>query len=473
VAILGNGGLTTKGDSSIGLAAGRTFVTPATLASGSTLTELHGWFNGTGTNVRIVIYADTGSLPGALVAYTNPLALTGAGDVELSQTGMSVVLAAGTYWLGFVSEGAGTGSTNFFYNSTGGSYQGKASGHTFTPPNDPFGTPTNSDPNRRVSCWAIVGPPSTSRSAVVAATGTVTAVGARVRQAAVALTATGTVTVAGVVDTFVTATAAISATADIGVAGGVPGTSVPPVALWTFTLADISTGTELCELTGAVLSAKIAPRLNRPLTVTLELPADNPDIRATAADGDPNLTVGTRSIKAHRNGVLRANVIVWNLSYDGDANEAKVSVTGYDPLVQLRRRPARDATGDFSNPEFGDETPAGELVKYIVDTTITWEGELLIDTEEGTCDASTALGGNLGGWPIMIFDLFSIITDTGVVDVVLEPTEDIPDKLAVLNAVDTWGEDRTASVSFDYATGDHNVASARRVVDFDEICNKL
>ena len=46
---------------------------------------------------------------------------------------------------------------------------------------------------------------------------------------------------------------------------------------------------------------------------TLELPADNPDIRATAADGDPNLVVGTRSIKAYRNDTLRANVIVWNL----------------------------------------------------------------------------------------------------------------------------------------------------------------
>src|SRR5262245_8427914 len=109
----------------------------------------------------------------------------------------------------------------------------------------------------------------------------------------------------------------------------------PATALWTFVLTDIGTANELVDITSAALTAKIAPRLNRPLTLTLELPADNPDIRELAADGDPNLTVGTRSIKAYRNGTLRANVIVWNLSYDGDADTARVSVTGYDPLVQL------------------------------------------------------------------------------------------------------------------------------------------
>ena len=158
----------------------------------------------------------------------------------------------------------------------------------------------------------------------------------------------------------------------------------PGVAVWTFVLTDASSGDELCDLTGAVLSAKISPRLNRPLTVALELPADNADIRATAADGDPNLVVGTRSIKAYRNGTLRANVLVWQISYDGDADTAKVSVTGYDPLVQLRRRPARDDTGDFSNPEFGDDTPAGELVQGIIDTSTTYDGAgLLIDTGGG------------------------------------------------------------------------------------------
>jgi hypothetical protein len=242
---------------------------------------------------------------------------------------------------------------------------------------------------------------------------------------------------------------------------------------WTFILTEIGTGTEIADLTPAALTAKISPRLNRPLTLALELPADTADISAIASDGDPNLVVGTRSIKAYRGGTLRGNVIVWNLNYDGDANSAKVAVTGYDPLNQLRRRPARDETGDFSNPEFGDTTPAGALIQGIVQNTIEWEGALWIDADAGTCDASTTLGGNLADWPVMIFDLFTIITDTGVVDVVLEPLDSTAGKLVVLNAVDTWGSDLTASVSFDYATGDHSVASARRVEDFDDICNKL
>ena len=243
--------------------------------------------------------------------------------------------------------------------------------------------------------------------------------------------------------------------------------------LWSFRLTDIETGDELANLTSAALTAKIAPRLNRPLTLQLELPADNPDIRATAPDGDPNLSVGTRSIKAYRNGTLRANVIVWNLSYDGDADTAKVSVTGYDPLVQLRRRPARDATGDFSNPEFGDDVQAGDLVQNLVSETQAWEGDTLIDPGAGDCSAGTPLGGNLADWPIMIFDLLTIITDTGVVDVVLTPLETTTGNLAALNAVNSWGDDKTATVSFDYATGAHNVATARRVIDMDDFCNKL
>ena len=247
----------------------------------------------------------------------------------------------------------------------------------------------------------------------------------------------------------------------------------PGVAVWTFVLTDASSGDELCDLTGAVLSAKISPRLNRPLTVALELPADNADIRATAADGDPNLVVGTRSIKAYRNGTLRANVLVWQISYDGDADTAKVSVTGHDPLVQLRRRPARDDTGDFSNPEFGDDTAAGDLVQGIIDTSTTYDGAgLLIDTG-GDCSASTTLGGNLADWPVMIFDLLSIITDTGVVDVVMEPLDETAGQLVTLNAVDSWGSDLSESVNFDYATGDYSVSSARRVIDMDDICNKL
>ena len=61
----------------------------------------------------------------------------------------------------------------------------------------------------------------------------------------------------------------------------------PGVAIWTFMLTDIDTGDELADLTSVALTAKISPRLNRPLTLQLELPADDPDIRATAAGRRP------------------------------------------------------------------------------------------------------------------------------------------------------------------------------------------
>ena|GEM_PF-4534719 len=147
-------GYNTKGASNIGTSGGRKYVSKFTLASASTLTELHGWFTGTGATIQLVIYADSGGLPGARLAFTSPLTPTGA-DIELSQTGLSVALAAGTYWIGWASQNAGTVSA--YYDDPGGpaAHQAQSSGAAYNPPSDPFGTP-NASGTRNFSCWAVV-----------------------------------------------------------------------------------------------------------------------------------------------------------------------------------------------------------------------------------------------------------------------------------------------------------------------------
>ena len=148
MAILGNN---VKGPSSAGFAAGRMYVAKYTLASASTMSELHGWFSGSGTTVRIVIYADSAGSPGALLAYTNALSLTGA-DVDLSQTGFSVSLPAGDYWIGWRSAASGTGGANYY--DAAAPYKGKTTGAA-DPPDNPFGT-TDTSGTRSLSCWAVV-----------------------------------------------------------------------------------------------------------------------------------------------------------------------------------------------------------------------------------------------------------------------------------------------------------------------------
>lgn len=153
MAILGNN---VKGSSTnSGLNTGRMYASKFTLASAATLNELHGWFGngGSASTVQIVIYADSAGSPGARVAYTSLYTLTGS-DIEIAQTGFSVALAAGDYWIGFRCESP-AGSGNCWTTDTGGTHKG-ITGGTPSPPPDPFGT-TNTSGTRNHSVWAVVG----------------------------------------------------------------------------------------------------------------------------------------------------------------------------------------------------------------------------------------------------------------------------------------------------------------------------
>ena len=151
-AILGNN---VKGSSAQGIAPGGMKVTLRTLATPMTLTELHGWFRGgAGKKVRVIIYADSAGSPGARVAYTNLLTLTGV-DVILSQTGFNVPLAAGSYWVGFYGDPLTiTGAEDCIMNNFVGTYKGIASGVP-DPPSDPFGS-ANQSGSRDMNCWAVL-----------------------------------------------------------------------------------------------------------------------------------------------------------------------------------------------------------------------------------------------------------------------------------------------------------------------------
>ena len=147
-------GYNTRGAAQTAFATGRRTLCKHTLASAGTLTELHGWFIGSGTNVILVIYADNAGVPGARVAYTSPLAVTNAGAFfELSQTGFSVSLPAGDYWIGWVSQGVGT-SGNGYRETTGGTNYLNSSGATFNPPSDPHGG-GGSTGATLLSAWAV------------------------------------------------------------------------------------------------------------------------------------------------------------------------------------------------------------------------------------------------------------------------------------------------------------------------------
>lgn len=153
-------GYNTKDNSNnAGFDVGRMYVSKFTLATLQTMTELHGWFRGGSATatVRIVIYADTSGAPGTLLGYTSGLTLPVTVDTELLETGFSVSLSAGDYWIGFRTSGTPSAAASA---GTGGTHQGKLTGAA-DPPDNPFGT-VNTSGTRKLCCWAVVGTPAST-----------------------------------------------------------------------------------------------------------------------------------------------------------------------------------------------------------------------------------------------------------------------------------------------------------------------
>jgi hypothetical protein len=154
MAILGNNSMTNTGGGFSG-AVGRKVASKFTLATAQTLQELHAFFyTGTGSHVIVLhIYADSSGSPGALVANSSQITVPDIGDfADVSQTGFSVPLAAGDYWLGMTFSSA----KGNIAGDLGGTHRAILSGATVFPPSNPFGTPDNSGTNK-FGCWAVVG----------------------------------------------------------------------------------------------------------------------------------------------------------------------------------------------------------------------------------------------------------------------------------------------------------------------------
>ena len=104
--------------------------------------------SGAGVHLQLVIYADSAGSPGARLAYSSPITLTGGslGDLGVYGTlNTPVSLTAGTfYWLGFTCDGTVTsysdGVTSDAYKSSGFSY--------VVPPADPCPAPDATNAKR-------------------------------------------------------------------------------------------------------------------------------------------------------------------------------------------------------------------------------------------------------------------------------------------------------------------------------------
>jgi len=137
-------GKTSNGASSSASSADKTAVSSATASASGTLTAGHAraWLSATGSAVtKCVVYANSGSAPGARLATSDPVTITqtteAVVDYVFSGADAITITSGVTYWVGLAWQDPGTPSLNISRDATASSRQEVAA---YAP--NPFGTPT-------------------------------------------------------------------------------------------------------------------------------------------------------------------------------------------------------------------------------------------------------------------------------------------------------------------------------------------
>lgn len=242
------------------------------------------------------------------------------------------------------------------------------------------------------------------------------------------------------------------------------------------------------EVTSVVLNGSSTRRLNRPSQASCRIPVQS-------AIG----SVGSR-LKVVVNGSIFFHGMVMTLSDEADENTGYSQYEATDPMELWNWRPARDQTGptpgNMITPTFFERLKYGPLIMQEIllatqDPTriasiprdcddpgdlgvgSTAEGPLFISigTIEGGSTAD--LSGAPTNFPMTIAEVASLLTSTGTVDIVLDPIDSGGNMASVSVYNGAYGSDLSGSVSFDFATGQHNARSVRQVQDMSNITNKL
>lgn len=219
------------------------------------------------------------------------------------------------------------------------------------------------------------------------------------------------------------------------------------------------------------------------------LPAIHSDVYTVHSDGYRYVAKLARAVKVYRtpggggSETIVANMLVIKAHWKGDKDGAWVDVTCADPMWWWKRRPTRDDAGRFALPIFSSPITAPEMLKTAVDQSISADGTLGLNTTDGTFETSGPDFGDykVDNWPRLLSEFAAELSATGVCDVRITPvdtsdgygTEDGLAIMGILNAYVDAGTDRSASVNFDYGTGDFSLDAFEYVDDGDTICNKL
>jgi hypothetical protein len=293
-------------------------------------------------------------------------------------------------------------------------------------------------------------------------------------------------------------TATSAATAVVTAGSGSVGPPPSDDALWQFVVYDRENNA-LADVSTIATNKKVSRRLSRPSSCTFTVPANHALVNTLHSDGQPIVAPGIRCVKvryrpsASSDWTLWFNGLIWLVQDEGTEDMAYTSVTAFDPLMWFKFRWVRDQTGDFSTPTFygqgsdPDAISGPDLIRQMVNNTVwnwsdnpgDYEGEFGLDSLTGTFDIESPpawdMRGNLSNWPILMSDMFHLVTEAGGCDAWVDPVDDNDGYgtriMGVLNAVNKAGT--TSIVHFDYGMGDYSIRQIRRSLDIEGLCNKL
>lgn len=280
-------------------------------------------------------------------------------------------------------------------------------------------------------------------------------------------------------------------------------------------LYDLAT-TELADISNVALEKTMTSVHNGARQFVIQAMANESVFTDVAGDGFPNLEAGDRKLLVWEDGTIIFHGRIFNVERNGDGTSNRVTITAFDPFMELgfdpdkAGRPVRGSTvqptagtpfgnydGNFISPLFASSVGAQvgvsgpDLIYQIltnsqntgVETDPTpGEGPLPIDLTTGTFDLTVPPAVDLSAlevvtWPKMCGDFITMLTSTGTCDFFMrpvDPTEGLDSyAMVALSAVSRWGTDKSASVNFDYFTGDYNAGAVRYSQDFSTVCNKL
>lgn len=235
----------------------------------------------------------------------------------------------------------------------------------------------------------------------------------------------------------------------------------------------------------------------QPTTISVDVPADNPEVNILALDDDAFVSEGTRLLFAFRRDGgsppwrIRAATIILGLADHADSDHSVSTLTGYDSREILKRRPVTiDVDGNLPSDANGlvylAATPSEILVEQL-DFMLAFEGAEAtpfyhagldwgwsayyngtIETTETIDEMTFSRGTSIG-------ELMDKLEETGTCDLVIDPVWDPFNRPGIIGQLSIYqraGAVRRNAI-FGWDRFPKNVVGVSRVVDGRERVNHV